>query len=151
MNIIKRSSRKKLGQGSFQGYASVFNHVDGQNDTIEPGAFADSLKQRRIVLLWQHSIREPIGKVLRAREDSFGLLILAKLNLEIQRAREAYALMKDGSIDALSIGYKVVKSRREGRSGVRVISRVDLWEISIVSFPANNMARIGRVEKGIPR
>ncbi|ACZ48805.1 putative phage prohead protease [Anaplasma centrale str. Israel] len=144
MYIVKNS--KKHEHGSFVGYASVFNKVDAHNDVIKPGAFAESLQKRKVALLWQHSIKDPIGKILDAREDSFGLLVVAKLNLGLRLAREVYALITDGSVNALSIGYKVVQSRRDSKSGVRMISKIDLWEVSVVTFPANEMAKISTVK-----
>ena len=146
--MTKKLSRHE--QGKFRGYASVFHRIDAYNDVIKPGAFTDSLKKRRIALLWQHSISNPIGKILEAVEDSFGLLVVAKLNLKLQLAREVYALMIDGSVNALSIGYKVIRSERDSKSGIRMISKIDLWEISVVTFPANEMAKISKIKASTP-
>lgn len=135
-------------QGIFWGYASVFNRVDNQKDIIASGSFADSLKRRKVALLWQHNTKDPIGKILRLTENSFGLLTMAQLNLELHKAREIYSLIKKGIINSLSIGYRVVTSRRDKRSGIRIITKIDLWEISLVTFPANEQASISHVKFG---
>ncbi|MFV9838432.1 MAG: HK97 family phage prohead protease [Aaplasma endosymbiont of Hyalomma asiaticum] len=135
------------GKGIFSGYASVFNRVDTQKDIIAPGAFSDSLKRRKVALLWQHNSKDPIGKILRLTEDSFGLFVTAQLNLELLKAREVYSLLKKGIINSLSIGYRVVTSRRDKRSGIRIITKIDLWEISLVTFPANDKAKVSNVKK----
>ncbi|MCU7611193.1 HK97 family phage prohead protease [Anaplasma capra] len=132
--------------GRFSGYASVFNRIDAHNDVIKPGAFLHSIKRRRIALLWQHSVNEPIGKILKSEEDNFGLLVVAKLNLALRRAREIYSLMLDGSINSLSIGYRVIQVEGNSTSSIRVISKIDLWEVSLVTFPANNLAKISEVK-----
>ncbi|QJC27160.1 HK97 family phage prohead protease [Anaplasma platys] len=137
-------------KGIFWGYASVFNRVDNQKDIIAPGSFTDSLKRRKVALLWQHNTKDPIGKILRLTENSFGLLTTAQLNLELHKAREIYSLIKKGIINSLSIGYRVVTSRRDKRSGIRIITKIDLWEISLVTFPANEKATISHVKCGEP-
>ena len=135
------------GKGIFSGYASVFNRVDTQKDIIAPGAFSDSLKRRKVALLWQHNSKDPIGKILRLTENSFGLFVTAQLNLELLKAREVYSLLKKEIINSLSIGYRVVTSRRDKRSGIRIITKIDLWEISLVTFPANDKAKVSNVKK----
>ena len=133
--------------GIFSGYASVFNRVDTQKDIIAPGAFSDSLKRRKVALLWQHNSKDPIGKILRIIENSYGLFVTAQLNLDLLKAREVYSLLKKEIINSLSIGYRVVTSRRDKRSGIRIITKIDLWEISLVTFPANDRAKISRVKR----
>lgn len=139
-------------QGCFSGYASVFNAVDNQNDMVLPGAFKDSLfswekKSQWPKMLWQHDQKEPIGRWLFMEEDSRGLYVEGQLLLDVQKAREAYALMKVGALDGLSIGYRVVKSKRDGKSTVRYIQQVDLLEVSVVTFAANQAAKITKVKK----
>lgn len=147
MDVTKQNKSDFISdQGIFWGYASVFNRVDNQKDIIAPGSFTDSLKRRKVALLWQHNTKDPIGKILRLTENSFGLMTTAQLNLELQKAREIYSLIKKGIVNSLSIGYRVVTSRRDKRSGIRIITKIDLWEISLVTFPANEQATISHVK-----
>lgn len=140
-------------KGKFAGYASVFNVVDSQKDIILRGAFAKTLKGRvgEIKMLWQHQQDEPIGVFERMFEDARGLFVEGRLLLEVVRAREAYALLKEGSISGLSIGYSPLKYRRNEKTGVRMLSEVELWEVSLVTFPANEEAKITVVKGGLPR
>lgn len=137
--------------GSFAGYASVFNLVDSQNDTIINGAFMDSIKNRadEIKLLWQHKPDEPIGKIINLQEDNYGLFIIGSLDLNISKAREAYSLLKEGIITSMSIGYNVIDSQYDQKDDIRKIYKVNLWEISLVTFPANSNAVITRVKNKV--
>lgn len=130
--------------GVFAGYASVFNLVDSQRDMILPGAFTETVRGRtpQIKLLWQHDQREPIGIIEELREDENGLFIRGRLMLEIARAREAYSLLKEGAISGLSIGYTPKQYRTDPDSGIRILSALDLWEVSLVTFPANHAAQV---------
>lgn len=134
--------------GIFTGYASVFNIVDNQRDIMLQGAFRASLsgRQREIKLLWQHRQDEPIGVFRVLREDAYGLYVEGRLLLDVARAREAYALMKSGAIEGLSIGYAAKKYAFDPATGVRRISEVDLFEISLVTFPANGKATVQGVK-----
>jgi HK97 family phage prohead protease len=131
--------------GYFSGYASVFNVVDQQRDVVMPGAFAyalQTMKPGHVKLLWQHTWSEPIGVIERLFEDAQGLYIEGRLLLDIARAREAHALLKAGAMSGLSIGYSPVKTRIEPDTGVRQLLEVDLWEISLVTLPANPLATV---------
>lgn len=135
--------------GSFEGYASVFNKEDLAGDVVVPGAFADSLKQRGtggIKLLFQHDANQPIGVWTTLREDARGLYAAGRLMPEVVKAREVHALMRAGALDGLSIGFRTVKGRRDRASGVRRLEKVDLWEISVVTFPLLPEARIAAVK-----
>jgi HK97 family phage prohead protease len=135
--------------GTFAGYASLFDKEDLGHDLIAPGAFRDSLRQRGpsgIKLLFQHNPSEPIGVWLELREDARGLFARGRLMLDVARAREVHALMRAGALDGLSIGFRAVKGRRDARTGIRRIEKVDLWEISIVTFPLLPEARIEHVK-----
>lgn len=135
--------------GRFAGYASVFNVVDNQNDIIERGAFADTLKGRvgDIKMLWQHQQDEPIGIFEKIFEDANGLYVEGRLLLDVARAKEAYTLLKEGAISGLSIGYSPTRYRLHEKTGVRLLSAVELWEISLVTFPANDAAKITVVKQ----
>ena len=137
--------------GQFEGYASLFNVPDLGKDVVEPGAFAASLARRGprgIKLLWQHDPSEPIGQWLTLREDGRGLFVRGRLSLGVARARETLALMRDGAVDGLSIGFRTVKARSDPRTGYRRLTEIDLWEISIVTFPLLPQARISAVKSG---
>lgn len=137
-------------KGKFAGYASVFDVVDSQKDILIRGAFAETLKGRvrDIKMLWQHQQDEPIGVFTKMFEDARGLYVEGQLLLDVARAKEAYALLKEGAIGGLSIGYTPVKWRIHEKTGVRIISQVDLWEVSLVTFPANSAAKITVVKTG---
>ena len=135
--------------GVFQGYASVFGVVDWWDDIVEPGAFSDSLKALAPAMLWQHNTAEPIGVWTEAREDDKGLWVKGRLLVgEVAKATEAHALLKAGALNGLSIGYSAVEKsfRKQGDREVRLLKKVDLWEISLVTFPANEQARVRTVK-----
>jgi HK97 family phage prohead protease len=137
--------------GAFEGYASLFGVVDLAKDVVLRGAFRASLAARGprgIKLLWQHDPAEPLGVWTSLAEDHKGLLARGRLNLAVARAREIHALMRDGAIDGLSIGFKTIKARTEPRSAVRRLEAVDLWEISLVTFPLLPQARVSAVKAG---
>lgn len=136
-------------QGVFAGYASVFNMVDNQRDVIQRGAFSRTLKGRvgDIKLLWQHQQDEPIGIFSKIFEDTRGLYVEGKLLLDVQRALEAHTLLKAGALSGLSIGYSPIRYSIDPKSGVRTIFEVDLWEISLVTFPANAAANVTVVKQ----
>lgn len=137
--------------GVFEGLAATFGNRDRMGDVIEAGAFAHSLaRPERIKMLWQHDARAPIGVWERIRETATGLEVRGRLVLEVQKAREALALLKAGAVDALSIGFSVAKGGAsfDREDGLRRIKAIDLWEISVVTFPANPKARIDRIKAG---
>ncbi|MGL9717327.1 MAG: HK97 family phage prohead protease [Wolbachia sp.] len=136
-------SIKNIGEnGVFSGYASVFNIVDTQNDLILPGAFKENLDKDKIKLLWQHNSGEPIGNIIDICENDVGLYITAHLLLGIRKAEEAYLMLKTGVINGLSIGYIPIKYDIDHESGARVLRQVELWEVSLVTFPANLAAQV---------
>ncbi|GLK69895.1 HK97 family phage prohead protease [Ancylobacter dichloromethanicus] len=136
--------------GSFEGYAALFGRVDLGRDLILPGAFARSLAERGaggVRMLFQHDPAEPIGAWASLQEDSVGLLVKGRLTLDVARAREVLALMRAGAIDGLSIGFRTVEGRTDPGTRVRRLSRIDLWEVSIVTFPMQPDARIASVKR----
>lgn len=136
-------------QGIFEGYAAVFGNVDDGGDVIEKGAFAATLVDdgHRVKICWQHDPREPIGKPLELREDDKGLYIKAKISLT-QRGKDALALLRDGVIHELSIGYDVVKHANEG--SVRKLRQIKLWEVSLVTWAMNPLALVTSVKGATP-
>jgi HK97 family phage prohead protease len=129
---------------SFSGYASTFGNVDQGGDVVLRGAFSNSLKARVPRLLWQHDMTEPVGRVVSLREDDRGLHGEYKLS-RTSRGSDAYMLLKDGAIDSMSIGY-VPEDQEFDDNGVRLLKSVSLLEISLVSIPMNEEARITAVK-----
>lgn len=129
------------------GYASVFGAVDQGGDIIQKGAYAASLARMaaqggRIRMLWQHDPAQPIGTWDEVREDGMGLYVKGRLLTEVARGREAAALIEAGALDGLSIGYRTLRSERDGK-GRRLLSELELWEVSLVTFPMQREARLG--------
>lgn len=136
--------------GSFEGYASLFNREDLGRDIVLPGAFRESLSARGprgIKLLFQHDANQPIGVWTTLEEDSRGLYAQGRLMPDVCKAREVQALMRAGALDGLSIGFKTVKAQRDRMTGVRRLQKIDLWEISIVTFPLLPEARVTSTKK----
>jgi hypothetical protein len=124
------------------GYASLFGAADHGGDIVEPGAYAKSLSEgRRVKMLWQHDPREPIGIWDEIREDGTGLFVKGRLLDRVARAKEAAALIEAGAIDGLSIGYRTLRAHRNDK-GQRLLSEVELWEVSLVTFPMLPEARL---------
>ncbi|MFT4129956.1 HK97 family phage prohead protease [Labrys sp. (in: a-proteobacteria)] len=141
---------KDLGDdGTFEGYGSIFGNVDSYGEKVLPGAFIDSLARHKregssVLMLWQHNSDAPIGVWEDLAEDAKGLWGKGRLILEVQKSREVHALMKAKAIGGLSIGYREQDTDQEGN--VRLLKKLDLYEISPVSFPANRRARIESVK-----
>ncbi|MDR6757831.1 HK97 family phage prohead protease [Mycoplana sp. BE70] len=138
--------------GEFEGYGSTFGgEPDAYGDVIADGAYAESLAVHKAKgtmpkLFWQHNSDEPIGKWLDAKEDDHGLLMRGKLNMDVQRGREAHALLKAGDIDGLSIGYRIKEYSVDTETGVWTLQKLDLVEVSIVSVGANENAVVQSVK-----
>jgi len=135
--------------GTFCGYASVFNEVDLGNDVVVPGAFSASLARRgasNIRMLFQHNPDEPIGVWKEIRETRHDLKVRGHLTTAVERGREVHELMRVGAVDGLSIGFKTVRSKQDPKTGTRRILVADLWEISVVTFPMQESARIDAVK-----
>ena len=128
------------------GYASLFGKRDQGGDVVQKGAYAISLKAmqaagRQVKMLWQHDPAQPIGVWDEVREDATGLFVKGRILTEVEKGREAAALLAAGAIDGLSIGYKTVKAERDGK-GNRLLSQLELWEVSLVTFPMLQEARV---------
>ena len=132
--------------GVFEGLAAVYDNVDLQGETISPGAFTKTIRERpQVKLLYQHDTNQPIG-LCEVSDSAVGLIVRGRLSLGVARARETYELLKTGVLDSFSIGYDVIKDRRL-KDGTRVLTELRLWEVSIVTFPANPKAVVGRVKR----
>jgi HK97 family phage prohead protease len=137
------------GDGAVEGYASLFGEVDQARDMVMPGAFTQTLRNRglrRIPMLFQHDPSEPVGIWLELREDMRGLWARGRLIPEVARGRELLALVREGAIDGLSIGYRTVRGRIDPKTRIRRLYQVDLWEVSIVTFPLLTGARVHAVK-----
>ncbi len=136
--------------GMFEGYASLFGKKDMGNDIVLPGAFRDCLIKRKtsdIKMLYQHDPGEPLGVWHDIWEDHIGLHVKGQLTMDVLRAREVHSLMKAGALDGLSIGFHTVKAKRNAKANVRYLHKIDLWEISIVTFPMLTGARVSAVKQ----
>lgn len=135
--------------GRFEGYASLFDTPDENGDRVAPGAFSRSLAQDQgarvpsVKLLWQHDPRAPIGVWRSITEDARGLRVVGELVLGARRGRDAAALLAAGALDGLSIGYRV-RSAEKTPVGRRLLE-VELWEISLVTFPMLREARVSPI------
>jgi Escherichia/Staphylococcus phage prohead protease len=132
-------------KGDFSGYASLFGMTDQGGDRVMPGAFAASLSRRgagAVRMLFQHDPKEPVGVWDRIEEDAKGLYVEGRLVADISRSDNLRKLIRAGAIDGLSIGFRTVRATK-GVNGVRRLWRIDLWEVSIVTFPMLDAARIG--------
>lgn len=135
--------------GSFTGYASVFNEIDLGNDMVAPGAFTTSLEQRgpaNIRMLFQHNPDEPIGVWHKIEETGRGLKVSGQIATASRKGQEVLELMRAGAIDGLSIGFRTIRARQDATTGARRILEADLWEISVVTFPMQESARIETVK-----
>ncbi|WP_053239553.1 HK97 family phage prohead protease [Pleomorphomonas koreensis] len=132
----------------FSGYASLFNVADLSGDVLLPGAFRASLARRGaagVKMLYQHDPARPIGRWLQIAEDSRGLRVTGLLHTEVAAAREVRSLVDAGILDGLSIGFRTVRARSDAAAGIRRVAEVDLWEVSVVTFPMLPAARIDRL------
>ena len=135
-----------------EGYASLFGKRDQGGDTVQAGAYGASLKAlasqgRRVKMLWQHDPDQPIGVWEEVREDAKGLYVKGRILTEVERGREAAALLSAGAIDGLSIGYRTLRAERDAK-GQRLLAEVELWEVSLVTFPMLAEARVSAKADG---
>ena len=132
------------------GYASVFGAVDQGGDVVEPGAYGASLARLaasggRVKMLWQHDPAVPIGVWDEVREDARGLWVSGRLLTDVAQGREAAALVAAGAIDGLSIGYRTVTAAKDA-GGRRRLKVLELWEVSLVTFPMLPEARVAEAK-----
>lgn len=149
---------KEVGDsGEFSGYLSVFGNIDSYREVVMPGAFRESLadwvnnKKRLPPALWQHDATQPLGPFTKMEEDEHGLYVEGKLLInEIERAREAHALLKNNVISGMSIGFNTVSDEVDKKAKVRKLTKLNLWEGSIVTFPANTESNVTSVKNFTP-
>lgn len=138
------------GSGVFVGYASLFGVTDQSGDMVMPGALARSLKLRPpadIRMLFQHDAAEPVGTWVDIVENERGLLVRGRLDRQVQRGRELISLLECRGIDGLSIGFKTQAATRDRVSGIRKLHQLDLWEVSLVTFPMLAGARVNELKR----
>ena len=148
--FCRPEARVAAGGGrEISGYASLFGVADQGGDVVMPGAYGASLARlaaagRRVKMLWQHDPAQPIGIWQELREDARGLWVKGHLLAEVERGREAAALLEAGALDGLSIGYRTLRSEREGpgQGKGRKLLELELWEVSLVTFPMLSEARV---------
>jgi hypothetical protein len=133
-------------EGVIEGHLSVKDNVDLAGEVVRPGAFKRTLAATggKLPMLFSHDPREPIGMWEEMREDAKGLYVKGRINLEVARGREVYALLKQGAIKGLSIGYDVLVD--EIVKGIRFLKEIKLWEGSVVTFPCNPLASVESVK-----
>ncbi|WP_164661243.1 HK97 family phage prohead protease [Tropicibacter sp. Alg240-R139] len=129
-----------------EGYASLFGETDQGGDSVRKGAYRGSLKTlsssgQRVKMLWQHDPAQPIGVWDEVREDDRGLWVKGRLLETTQKGREAAALIQAGAIDGLSIGYRTKRATKNDK-GQRLLTELELWEVSLVTFPMLPSARV---------
>lgn len=143
---------KELSEdGTFSGFASIFNYKDSGGDIVLPGAFTKSLarhfeRNTRPKLFWQHDMHQPIGSWIEFDEQERGLWGKGRLNMEVQRGREAHALLKAKDIDGLSIGYNTIQDEVDRARSARLLKELDLVEVSVVSLGMNDLALVDDVK-----
>lgn len=137
--------------GTFEGYGSVFSITDQGGDIVAPGAFTETLAAQKTAgrlpaMLWQHRQAEPVGIYTSMEEDSVGLKVSGQLALKTARGAEAYELMKMGALSGMSIGYRSRDDSYDRTTGVRTLKKLDLIELSLVTFPMNDASRVSSVK-----
>ncbi|MGV7962031.1 HK97 family phage prohead protease [Photorhabdus tasmaniensis] len=143
--------------GEFEGYGSVFGVKDSFDDIVLPGAFSKSLqlwrgKQSLPAMLWQHRMDEPIGIYTEMKEDDIGLYLKGRLLIDDDPlAKRAHAHMKAGSLSGLSIGYVLNDGEYDRTKDAFLLKEIALWEVSLVTLPANDEARVNNVKSAFAR
>jgi uncharacterized protein len=137
------------GDLQIEGYASLFWTRDLKDDVTAAGAFSASLRRtgpEGLRMLHQHDSRTPIGVWDIANEDHRGLFVRGRILGFSPEARLCAALVRAGALDGLSIGFRTLKARPDESGRLRVLTEVDLWEVSIVTFPMLPQARISQIQ-----
>lgn len=138
--------------GVIEGVAAGYGNVDSHGDIFAPGAFAASLAAlkaggRQPAMLLFHDTNRPAGRWDDFQETTTGLHVKGSLALDASDGREAYALLKNGALGGLSVGFRALKSKI-GANGANIITEAELFEVSLVSVPSNPLTKISAV-KGI--
>lgn len=132
--------------GYISGYASTFGNVDSVGDKVAKGAFAISIATKMPKMLWQHDRWQPIGSWTDAKEDDYGLWVQGRILKTVPQGLTAFNLLKEEAISGLSIGYRVQDYEYDNDTGIYTLKQVNLLEVSIVTFPANELAEVANVK-----
>lgn len=135
--------------GEFEGYASIYGNVDQGFDIVKAGSFDESLRSKpmnKVKMLLQHEPRDLIGAWQGISSDTKGLFVRGKLLLKTIAGQETYERMKAGILDGLSIGFRTLDHEYDSENAVRTVTRADLWEVSLVTFPMNEQALVSSVK-----
>jgi len=143
--VIKSATKDNI---TISGYASVFGIIDNHNDIVLRGAFEGISQKTNVKFLWQHDQTKPIGVITSIAEDDYGLYVEGSINCSTQQGKEAIALIEQGALNGLSIGF-ITKNSGYNAQGFREIISADLHEISLVTFPANTEAGISRISSAL--
>lgn len=156
-NTIEFKQDLDNATGIITGYASVFNVQDEGNDIVHKGAYLQSIADSKAAIaqgkqkylwpmLYQHDPERPIGGWTDAVEDSYGLKCTGQILLTISKGIETWLMLKDQIIRSLSIGYDVVDNGAYYEKGARNLTKLNLWEISVVTFPMCIPATVSSVK-----
>lgn len=137
--------KEQGNERTIEGYGSIFNNVDSHSDVVAPGAFKGSLTAYKPKMLWQHDYRQVAGVWEKCAEDTKGLHMKGRF-IDTQAGRDGYVACKEGAVDSLSIGYLTNKYSIDKVQNVRVLEDVKLLEVSLVTFPSNEAAKIVAVK-----
>lgn len=145
--VVLGETRSVEGGVAIEGYASFFGEADRGGDIVTKGAYARSLAEikasgAQVKMLWQHDPAQPIGVWDEVREDARGLFVKGRILTDIEKGREAARLIEAGAIDGLSIGYRTIRAAKNDK-GQRLLKELELWEVSLVTFPMLPSARVG--------
>lgn len=146
---VKVDAKKK---GEFEGYASVFGGIDSYNDTIVKGAYSETLqKARKPSMFYNHdSSQIPVGDWIHMEEDDHGLFVRGKIDLNHKDGPSLLSALERKAVDAMSIGFNLLKGGwNETEDGIRELTGIDLKEVSLVNFPADDAARVTIVKADI--
>jgi HK97 family phage prohead protease len=137
--------------GFVRGYASVFDVVDSYDTTFARGCFQKSLEKRMPKFLLHHDSTKPAGVTRACKEDERGLYFEGEINLQSDSAREAYSFVKQKAMEGFSIGFVPKVWEDNDERDIRTFKEVDLMEVSLVVFPANESALITSVRSELPK
>jgi hypothetical protein len=142
---IKSMNETPSGEMFIEGYGAYFGNVDGDLDIIEKGAFTKTLNENkgRIAFCWQHEIDEPIGKIETIEEDALGLKLKVRIS---DSEEEVKTKIREGILKELSIGFQTIISTYDENTDIRTIKEVKLWEVSLVTIAANELAVITSIK-----
>lgn len=147
---------RSQAQGLIEGYASVFGGVDCYSSFVVKGAYAATLAKHRAngttpAMLWAHDTAQPLGRWTSIEEDARGLKVTGQINLQTEVGRRTFEHLRAGDVNGLSVGFNYSNDDIEQVDGVTYFKKIDLVEISVVSVPADTLARISAIRSPIAK